>query len=67
LASTDEWEQKSFRFSDLKRESGWGSPVMPPDMTDHLAEFLALQWSHSGTNVPATFPIDYWVDEVEFF
>ncbi len=67
LAASDEWELKSCNFADLKRESGWGSPVMPPDLTDHLAEFLDIQWVNSGVNVPASINIDYWVDEVEFF
>jgi hypothetical protein len=67
MESSDEWQKKSYAFTDLKRESGWGSPVMPPDITDHLMEFINLQWANSGTNMPAKYNIDYWVDEIEFF
>jgi hypothetical protein len=67
MESSDEWQLKSYAFTDLKRESGWGSPVMPPDITDHLAEFINLQWANSGMNLPAKYTVDYWVDEVEFF
>ena len=64
---SDEWELKSYGFGELKRETGWGSPVMPPDLTDHLTEFLDLQWVNSGQNVPARYNVNYWVDEIEFF
>lgn len=67
LDPSESWELLSYNFGDLKRDQGWGSPVMPPDITDHLTEFLALQWSNSGQNIPAKYNIDYWVDEVEFF
>jgi hypothetical protein len=67
LEASDDWQLKSYDFTDLKRESGWGSPVMPPDIVEHLTEFINLQWAHSGMNMPAKYNVDYWVDEVEFF
>jgi len=67
LALTPDWTQKVYAFADLKRESGWGSPVTPPDLTDHLKEFIDLEWANSANNAAGTYNIDYWVDEVEFF
>lgn len=67
LSMTGDWTLKSFSFSDLKRQSGWGSPVTPPDFTDHLKELMNLEWSHNSGNSAGTYNIDYWVDEVEFF
>jgi len=65
--STGDWSQKTFSFSDLKRQAGWGSPVNPPDFTDHLNEIMGIQWDHNDQNTAGTYHIDYWVDEVEFF
>jgi hypothetical protein len=67
LATTGDWTQKTFNFSDLKRQSGWGSPVTPPDFSDHLKELANVEWSHNSGNTAGTYAIDYWVDEVEFF
>ena len=67
LSTAADWELKSYSFSDLKRGSGWGSAVIPPDLVDHLKEVVGLEWSHDSGNTAGSFPIDYWVDEVEFF
>ncbi len=67
LSTTPDWAQKSYAFADIKRESGWGSPVTPPDLTDHLKEFIDLRWANSANNVAGTYNIDFWVDEVEFY
>jgi len=67
LSVTGDWVQKSFSFSDLKRQSGWGDPVNPPDFTDQLTNIISVQWDHNAQNTAGTFHIDYWVDEVEFF
>jgi hypothetical protein len=67
LSMTGDWTQKTFAFSDLKRQAGWGSPVTPPDFTDHLNELMNLEWSHNSGNSAGSYNIDYWVDEVEFF
>ncbi|HUO56637.1 MAG TPA: hypothetical protein VMV05_00525 [bacterium] len=64
---SDDWVLKSYLFNELKRESGWGSPVVPPDFTDHLKEVSYIKWDHSGDNKPGAYKVDYWVDEVEFF
>jgi hypothetical protein len=64
---TPDWMTNSFAFADLKRESGWGSPVTPPDLTDHLKEFIDLEWANSANDAAGSYNIDYWVDEVEFF
>lgn len=63
----NDWVLKSYSFEDLKREAGWGSPVTPPDLTDHLKEFVYIKWDHSGDNHAGTYTIDYWVDEIEFY
>lgn len=67
LSPSSDWTQKSLSFSDLKRQSGWGSAVNPPDFADHLRELSQLQWDHNAQNNAGTYVIDYWVDEVEFF
>ena len=64
---SNDWVLRSYNFADLKRESGWGSPVTPPDLTDHLKEFIYIKWDQSGDNHAGTYKIDYWVDKVEFF
>ena len=67
LSMTGDWVQKTFSFSDLKRQPGWGSIVTPPDFTDHLKELKTIEWTHNAGNTAGSYPIDYWVDEVEFF
>ena len=67
LKASPDWIQMSSSFADLKRESGWGSPVTPPDLTDHLKEFITIKWDHSANNAAGSYTIDYYVDEVEFF
>jgi hypothetical protein len=62
-----EWKLVSSDFVDIKRESGWGSAVTPPDLVDHLKEFVNLQWQHGANNAAGGYKIDYWVDEVEFY
>lgn len=64
---TPEWTANNYAFADLKRESGWGGPVTPPDLTDHLKEFIDLEWANSANDAAGSYNIDYWVDEVEFF
>lgn len=67
LAPTEEWKHFKLAFEDLKRESGWGSPVTPPDLVDHLKEFISLKWAHSANNAAGAYKIEYFVDEVSFF
>ncbi len=67
LSTAPEWIQKTYAFADMKRESGWGSPVTPPDLVDHLKEFITIKWDHSANNAAGSYAIDYYVDEVEFF
>jgi hypothetical protein len=64
---TNDWILKSYKFSELTREAGWGSPVVPPDLTDHLKEFIYIKWANSGDNHAGSYKIDYWVDQVAFF
>ena len=57
----------NFKFTELTRE-GWGAPVTPPDLVDHFAvEFINASWNNSANNVAGSYPIDFWVDDVEFF
>lgn len=63
----DNWKLITLNFKDLTRQSGWGSPVAPPDFTDHLKEIRFIEWTHNAQNTAGDYPIDYWVDEVEFF
>ncbi len=67
MSQTNDWKLCSYKFTELTREQGWGSPVTPPDLIDHLKEFVYLEWDQSGDNNAGTYAIDYWVDEVEFF
>ena len=67
LSVAADWTAKTYALADLKRESGWGAPVTPPDLTDHLKEFIDLEWANSANNAAGSYNIDYWVDEVEFF
>jgi len=67
LKTSADWTQNSYSFNDLKRQSGWGGAVIPPDLVDHLKEVVGLEWSHDAGNTAGSYPIDYWVDEVEFF
>ncbi len=62
-----DWTLYVLNFSDLTRLQGWGSPVTPPELTEHLKEFIYLKWAHSADNAAGTYAIDYWIDEVEFF
>ena len=66
LPASSDWVKMTLVFTDIKRE-GWGGAVIPPDLTDHLTEFINFAWTHSGNNVAGTYNIDYWVDDVEFF
>ena len=65
--TSDNWKLITLNFKDLSRQAGWGSPVTPPDFVDHLKEFHGLEWSHNSQNVAGDYPVDYWVDEVQFF
>ncbi len=67
LSTSADWAQNSYSFNDLKRGTGWGSAVIPPDLVDHLKEVVGLEWSHDAGNTAGSYPIDFWVDEVEFF
>ncbi len=67
LKPISDWTALSYNFSDLTRLPGWGSPVAPPELTEHLKEFIYIKWGHSADNAAGTYTIDYWVDEVEFF
>lgn len=67
MAPTNDWKFCSYKFTELPREPGWGSPVTPPDLVDHLKEFVYIKWDHGGDNNAGTYKIDYWVDEIEFF
>ncbi len=67
LPPASEWSKKVYAFTDLQRGSGWGSPVTPPDFTDHLKEIIDIEWMEGSENAAGTYKIDYWVDEVEFF
>ena len=62
-----DWVSESYDFADLKREPGAGKAVSPPDLTDHLKEFIYIRWDHGALNTAGTYNIDYWVDEVEFY
>lgn len=62
-----DWVLSSYSFADLTREQGWGGPVTPPELIDHLKEFIYMKWVHAANNAPGTYNINYWVDEVEFF
>jgi hypothetical protein len=67
LAPTEEWKLYKLPFEDLKRESGWGAPVTPPALVDHLKEFVSVKWDHGANNAAGSYKIDYYVDEVAFF
>ncbi len=67
MVMTPDWTPKSYDFADLKRESGWGSPVTPPDLTDHLKEFINVKWDNSANNAAGSYNIDFWVDQIEFY
>ncbi len=67
MTVSPDWVAESYSFADMKRESGWGDPVSPPDLTDHLKEFISLIWANSANNTAGTYNIDYSVDEVEFY
>jgi hypothetical protein len=67
LPAAADWIKKDLAFADLKRGSGWGSPVAPPDFTDHLKEIIDVEWVDGSGNNAGSYKIDYWVDEVEFY
>jgi len=67
LPSTNDWVEESFSFADLKEEDNWGDQVNPPDFTDHLKEVVCIRWQNGSNNVPGVVPVDFWVDEVEFY
>jgi hypothetical protein len=66
LKPSEDWVVYNFKFTELTRE-GWGAPVTPPDLVDHLQEFINASWNNSANNVAGSYPIDFWVDDVEFF
>jgi hypothetical protein len=65
--SMGDWSRMSYAFTDLKRQSGWGSAVLPPELNEHLKEFVGFEWAHNAGNTAGSYAIDYWLDEVEFF
>lgn len=67
LSSSAEWVLVKKAFNDFKRSPGWGSPVNPPDFTDHLNEIVDFEWNNSTGNTAGTAGVDFWVDEVEFY
>jgi hypothetical protein len=67
LTNSEEWTQKSFLFSELKREEGWGASLGSPEFTDHLREIIYIKWENSANNTVGAYAIDYGVDDVEFF
>ena len=67
LSSANDWVVYTLKFTDLTREQGWGAPVTPPDLVDHLKEFVCVKWDHGANNAAGSYTIDYWVDDVEFF
>ncbi len=66
LSQANDWTLVTVSFKDAKR-IGWGSPVAPPDFTDHLNQIIDIEWTHNTQNTPGKVTIDYWVDEVEFY
>jgi hypothetical protein len=66
LNPSEDWVAYNLKFTDLSRE-GWGAPVTPPDLVDHLKEFINLTWNNSANNTAGSYGIDFWVDDVEFF
>jgi hypothetical protein len=67
LTSSADWTLVKEAFNTFKRSPGWGSPVNPPDFTDHLNEIVDFEWSNSTGNTAGTAAVDFWVDEVEFY
>jgi hypothetical protein len=67
MAPSDVWVQRVLPFAEAKRLAGWGSPVTPPDLIDHLTEFMSIKWDHSADNNPGKYNVDFWADEIEFF
>ena len=68
LSSSADWVPVKLDFkSAFKRSPGWGSPVNPPDFTDHLNEISDFEWNNATGNVAGSAGVDFWVDEVEFF
>lgn len=67
LPASADWTVLSLAFNTFKRQAGWGSPVNPPEFTDHLNEIVDFEWSNNVGNTAGSFPVDFWVDEVEFY
>lgn len=60
------WTFRSHNFSTIT-QAGWGTPVSPPGLLNHLDEVVFIQWIHDHNNDVGSWSIDYAVDEVEFF
>lgn len=60
------WTFRSHNFAAMS-QAGWGTPVSPPGLVNHLDEITFIQWIHDHNNDIGSWWIEYWVDEVEFF
>ncbi len=67
LSPSADWSLKSYAFSDLVREDGWGATLESADFADHLREVVYIKWESGTSNIAGTYLIDYWVDKVEFY
>lgn len=62
-----DWQLVKLAFNDFKRGAGWGSPINPPDIADHLNEIIDIEWSDTANNTAGSYGVDYWLDDVTFF
>lgn len=67
LPPSADWSSKSYLFSELAREEGWGATLESSDFADHLKEVVFIKWESGTSNVAGNYLIDFWVDKVEFY
>jgi len=62
----DRWILIKKDFADLHQQ-GYGSPAIPPSLTDHLDKILYLMWVEGNAAQAGLFTVDFSVDDIRFY
>jgi hypothetical protein len=75
-AGPSPWTLRTYNFTALSRRMFLSPPTLPttlpigttaPLFLDYRADFVKLVFQHGRNNVAGTSPVDYAVDQFEFF
>jgi hypothetical protein len=62
----DRWLLIKKDFADLHQQ-GYGSPAIPPSLTDHLDKIMYLMWVEGNAAQAGFFTVDFYVDDIRFY